>query len=83
MTEEFAELSCTCPNKDCAFHPDHHSRGCTLCVAKNLRNRQIPSCFFQAVAPDGAKDGYQFEDFARLIQRTTPAGGPPQSEENC
>lgn len=61
---------CTCENLDCPLHPSKHDKGCTPCVAKNLRLREIPNCFFQQL--DGAADrsGDSFRDFAELALRT-------------
>lgn len=58
---------CTCKDTDCPLNPVNHDRGCDLCVAKCLRKREIPSCFFHLAGPlpDGWED-YSFEGFARL-----------------
>lgn len=37
---------CTCDNFNCVHHPKNTDGSCTACVAKNLRNNEIPSCFF-------------------------------------
>ena len=36
---------CTCNDYDCPFNPVNHNEGCTPCIAKNLKEREIPSCF--------------------------------------
>lgn len=36
---------CTCRDLKCPFHPTNHSKGCSLCIAKNLKEGEIPSCF--------------------------------------
>ena len=58
---------CTCVNLACPLHPSRHDRGCEPCIAKNLKLREIPSCFFQLVDPDGKRSGDTFEDFAAWI----------------
>ena len=37
---------CTCQNTACRCHPSNHSQGCDLCIQKELRKGEIPSCFF-------------------------------------
>ncbi len=37
---------CICYNFNCVHHPKNTGGSCTACVAKNLRNNEIPSCFF-------------------------------------
>ena len=61
---------CTCTDTKCPCHPVNHDKGCTPCIAKNLRQREIPSCFFRAAADGREKptDGWHFEDFAALIE---------------
>ena len=61
---------CTCTDTKCPCHPANHDKGCTPCIAKNLRQREIPSCFFRAAADGREKptDGWHFEDFAALIE---------------
>lgn len=36
---------CTCDNFNCVHHPKNTDGSRTACVAKNLRNNEIPSCF--------------------------------------
>lgn len=58
---------CTCKDLDCPFNPVNHDKGCTLCIAKNLKLREVPSCFFNMVE-DGKHEGaYTFEDFAKIV----------------
>ena len=58
---------CTCGDRDCPFNPANHDGGCSLCIAKNLGLREIPSCFFRLADPDYSGGSYFFEDFARLV----------------
>ena len=58
---------CTCDSYDCPNHPNNHEQGCTPCILKNLKLREIPSCFFNAADPGGDREGYFFEDFAKAV----------------
>ncbi|MDE5549558.1 MAG: hypothetical protein K2J13_04840 [Clostridia bacterium] len=58
---------CVCKDHDCPFHPTNHDKGCTPCIAKNIKNKEIPSCFFNAADGYPSKDGYTFEAFAKLV----------------
>ena len=58
---------CTCTDLDCPLHPSNHDKGCAPCIAKNLKQREIPSCFFHLAAPDKKDGTYFFEDFARAV----------------
>lgn len=58
---------CTCTDLACALHPTNHERGCGPCIADNLKDREIPSCFFNLVDADYKGGSYKFEDFARLV----------------
>ncbi|MBQ8506644.1 MAG: hypothetical protein IJ466_04355 [Clostridia bacterium] len=58
---------CTCNSLDCPHHPSNHDKGCTPCIEKNLRMREIPGCFFRKVEGHESCTSYYFEDFARLV----------------
>ena len=58
---------CTCTDLACLFHPTNHDKGCAPCVAKNLKDNEIPSCFFKKVDESYKGENYFFEDFARLV----------------
>ena len=58
---------CTCTDTKCPLHPTNHDKGCAPCIAKNLRQKEIPSCFFRAADPEGKRDSYYFEDFAKAV----------------
>ena len=57
---------CTCTDIACPMHPTNHDKGCSLCIAKNLKLREIPSCFFNMVGSE-KRDTYFFEDFAEAV----------------
>ena len=58
---------CTCKNYECPVHPTKHERGCAPCIAKNLKLKEIPTCFFNLADPDGKRSGDHFEDFAKAV----------------
>ena len=60
---------CTCTDTDCTFNPVNHDQGCTPCIAKNLKEREIPSCFFHLAGGEKPTPDWHFEDFAALIDR--------------
>lgn len=63
---------CTCDDYECPFNPVNHGQGCTPCIAKNLREREIPSCIFNKQDPNKEADrgGYKWADFARVVMET-------------
>lgn len=65
---------CTCNDKKCSLNPVNHDKGCSLCVAKCLKNGEIPNCFFKAVDSNEKPEGYTYKDFADFIlkNRTKP-----------
>ena len=72
---------CTCTDHACPCHPVNHDRGCTPCIAKNLRQHEVPSCLFRAVSPDKLPedaDGRASRGTSRPIwdSRTTRSFGP-------
>ena len=58
---------CTCNDRACPLHPANHEKGCSLCIAKNIKKKEIPSCMFNAAGGYPSKEGYSFEAFARLV----------------
>ena len=58
---------CTCTDRECPLNPVNHDKGCAPCIAKNLKRNEIPSCFFNKVDPDTAREGYLFKDFAEAV----------------
>ena len=59
---------CTCKDLKCPCHPSNHDQGCTLCILKNLKEKEIPSCFFNDIACEKPTDNWHYEDFAALVQ---------------
>lgn len=58
---------CTCTSLDCPRHPANQPQGCTPCIIKNLKAREIPNCFFDLLGSTQSPKGYRFEDFAELV----------------
>ncbi len=57
---------CTCLNTACPHHPQQ-TGSCTKCIEKNLKNGEIPSCFFDKAGGVKKRSKYKFEDFAKLV----------------
>ena len=64
-----SELSpfCTCTELSCPHHPTNHDKGCAPCIAKNLKKKEIPSCFFKKLDLKEKPKAYYFEDFAKAV----------------
>ncbi len=58
---------CTCTQTKCRWHPKNHTDGCTPCIQKNLKNGEIPSCFFNLTGKANQRKGDTIEDFAKLV----------------
>ena len=58
---------CTCTNLECPLHPSRHDKGCTPCISKNPRLKEMPSCFFNLVENAEKRTGDSFADFAKLV----------------
>lgn len=58
---------CNCPVQSCGNHPTNHEKGCDPCIKKNLRQSEIPACFFLKVSQDvnGLKD-FSIESFVNF-----------------
>lgn len=58
---------CTCTDLACPLHPTNHDKGCAPCISKNLRDGEIPSCFFKSILGSQKPAGYGYEDFAQAV----------------
>lgn len=69
LEDEMKNLSefCTCHDTKCPLNPVNHDKGCSLCVAKCLKNGEIPNCFFKAVNSAEKPDNYTYRDFADFV----------------
>ncbi len=61
---------CTCRDRECQFNPNNpatYCHSCDECVSKNLKNGEIPSCFFRKVKDDlmGVEE-FTFESFVKF-----------------
>lgn len=63
---DLSRKQCTCKDTNCPYHPVNHDQGCSLCIAKNIKEREIPSCLFNLI-DDGSEHEYHFEDFAKMV----------------
>ncbi len=62
------EHFCPCRNTSCRCHPSNHDLGCSPCIEKELRKREIPSCFFDFVIRPGEQVAdCSMEAFARRV----------------
>lgn len=59
---------CTCKDLKCPFHPTNHDKGCAPCIAKNLKQGEIPSCFFNSLDNTENVTGYTYNDFADAVK---------------
>lgn len=58
---------CTCEDSNCPLHPSNHDKGCNLCIAKNLKKGEIPTCFFKTINPDISEiKNFTIEDFVNF-----------------
>lgn len=67
MSQNPSVSFCTCTDTSCPCHPTNHDKGCTPCIAKNLKEREIPTCFFYKAGGTKPTDEWHFEDFAAHI----------------
>jgi len=59
---------CTCEYYDCPHHPQKHNYECAACIEKNLKNREIPACFFKMIDAGKNTNGeYTFLKFAEQV----------------
>jgi len=59
---------CTCDDVACPFHPKQQDNQCTACIAKNLENHEIPTCFWKKIGEETTtKSNYTFRRFAERV----------------
>ena len=58
---------CTCTDLECPLHPTKHEKGCAPCIAKNLKSKEIPTCFFNLADAEHKRKDYTFESFAKYV----------------
>lgn len=59
---------CTCQNFSCPLHPTNHDKGCAPCISKNLRLKEVPSCFFNLLNNSDMRPDDSFESFAEIVK---------------
>ena len=52
----------------------NHDQGCTLCILKNLHEKEIPSCFYHDIDFPKPTEEYHYEDFAALVKAAKENG---------
>lgn len=65
---------CTCTDHECPYNPVNHDQGCTLCILKNLEQKEIPSCFHKDIDFPKPTENWHYEDFAALVTCAKAAG---------
>ncbi len=65
---------CTCTDYECPCHPVNHDQGCNLCILKNLKLKEIPSCFYNDIDCEKPTENYFYEDFAALVTAAKAEG---------
>ena len=64
-----AKVFCTSTDYKCPNHPMNHDKGCTLCIQKNLKQKEIPACFFHDIDCEKPTEKWHYEDFAVLVDK--------------
>ncbi|MBS5737543.1 MAG: hypothetical protein KHW62_05980 [Clostridiales bacterium] len=59
---------CSCKNINCKLHPLNHNKGCSPCISKNLRTKELPNCFFNLVKNSETRKDDSFKSFSKLLQ---------------
>ena len=61
---------CTCADLNCKLHPQNHDKGCDPCIRKNMKDGEIPSCFFKLVHPDLSElKAFTFASFVEFYNK--------------
>ena len=59
---------CTCNDHDCCNHPKKQNNECTPCIEKNLKNYEIPTCFFDKIGEESRVNSeWSFFKFAEKV----------------
>lgn len=59
---------CTCKDYSCKLHPKNHNLGCDPCIKKNLKNKEIPSCFFRNINDNlSEQKSFKYKDFSDFV----------------
>jgi hypothetical protein len=52
----------------------NHDQGCNLCILKNLKQKEIPSCFFHDIDCEKPTGNWHYQDFAALVEKAEKEG---------
>ena len=69
-----AKEFCTCTDLECPCHQVNHDQGGSLCILKNLHEKEIPTCFFNDIDCDKPTEEWHYEDFAALVEAAKKTG---------
>jgi len=59
---------CTCADTACPYHAINQNGECTACIAKNLKNYEIPACFWKKIGKDANYESdYNFHEFSKEV----------------
>lgn len=61
---------CACTNYKCKLHPRNHDKGCAPCIEKNLKTKELPSCYFNLFEDADKRKSDGFEAFCELVQNS-------------
>ncbi|MDE7158066.1 MAG: hypothetical protein K2N74_00665 [Clostridiales bacterium] len=70
-----ASKFCSCTNSDCPLHPTKHDKGCTPCIAANLKTKDLPRCFFYRLGITGEITDTSFRAFAEIVLSQSDTDG--------
>jgi hypothetical protein len=80
MEKEITKHFCTCDDLTCVLNPNNPNSniiGCDPCIRKNLKAREIPSCFYLLVNEDmtGVED-FTIDGFVEFYLKSKHATKP-------
>lgn len=65
---------CTCTDLACPYHPTNVGGDCGPCIQKNLKEHEIPACFWKKIGQAGGADSdYTFHKFAEALAKSDKA----------
>jgi len=78
MEKKITNHFCTCDDTSCVLNPnnpDTNIKNCDPCIRKNLKAREIPSCFFLLVNEDmsGVED-FTIDGFVEFYLKNKQPG---------
>lgn len=65
---------CTCADHECPLNPVNHDQGCAPCIAKNLKEDEVPSCIWNKISTreerQAADCDYKMASFAEWMLKS-------------